>query len=210
MSGGLLSSRENEHKHFYLIDGELFWDMPPGFLHGHIAGLIFHYFLIFAAKHDLGKPTVESGYYSADDRSTLLAPDVAFVSKEKIPLADPGELLAAMPDLAVEIQSPSNTLAELRRKAAVYLANGTELVWLVLPARAAVEVWRMGPDGEAGARDSRQRQRADRRAGLARLHPGFAEALSRLKLRLPDRAGGIAAAQEVVDAAQRLGFDASV
>ena len=145
----LAQQPENEHKHFYLIDGELFWDMPPGFLHGHIAGLIFHYFLIFAAKHDLGKPTVESGYYSADDRSTLLAPDVAFVSKEKIPLANPGELLAAMPDLAVEIQSRSNTLADLRRKAAVYLAHGTELVWLVLPARAAVEVWRMGPDGEA-------------------------------------------------------------
>jgi len=139
---------ENEHKHFYLIDGELFWDMPPGFLHGHIAGLIFHYFLLFAAKHDLGKPTVESGYYTADDRSTLLAPDVAFVSKEKIPLANPTQLLAAMPDLAVEIQSPSNSLAELRRKAAVYLTNGTEIVWLVLPERAGVEVWRLDADGE--------------------------------------------------------------
>ena len=147
----LAQQPENEHKQFYLIDGELFWDMPPGFLHGHIAGLIFHYFLIFAAKHDLGKPTVESGYYSADDRSTLLAPDVAFVSKKKIPLANPAQLLAAMPDLAVEIQSPSNSLAELRRKAAVYLANGTELVWLVLPEQAGVEVWRTDADGEAAS-----------------------------------------------------------
>ena len=69
--------------------------------------------------------------------------------KENAPADDHVKFVPRMPDLAVEIQSPSNTLAELRRKAAVYLANGTELVWLVLPARAAVEVWRMGPDGEA-------------------------------------------------------------
>ena len=142
---------ENELKHFYLIDGELFWDMPPGFLHGHIAGLIFHYFLIFAAQHDLGKPTVESGYYPANDRRNLLAPDVAFVRKENVPLTDPTQLVATMPDIAVEIASPSNTVAELRRKAAVYLANGTELVWLVLPERSGVEVWRQGADDNMAA-----------------------------------------------------------
>ena len=140
---------ENEDKHFYLIDGELFWDMPPGFLHGHIAGLIFHHLLVFASQHDLGKATVESGYYPADDRTTLLAPDVAFVRNEKVPLANPTHWVAAMPDIAVEIASPSNTVAELRRKAAAYLANGTELVWLVLPDQAGVEVWRAGPEGES-------------------------------------------------------------
>ncbi len=29
----------------------------------------------------------------------------------------------------------------------MYLANGTELVWLVLPERSGVEVWRVGADG---------------------------------------------------------------
>ena len=53
---GLAQQPENELKHYYLIDGELFWEMPPGYQHGHIAGLIFHYFLIFAERHDLGKP----------------------------------------------------------------------------------------------------------------------------------------------------------
>ncbi len=144
----LAQQPENQLKNFYLIDGELFWDMPPGFLHGHIAGLIFHYFLVFAAQHDLGKPTVESGYYPADDRRNLLAPDVAFVRKENVPQANPTQLVATMPDIAVEIASPSNTYAELRRKAAAYLALGTELVWLVLPERASVEVWRLGPDGQ--------------------------------------------------------------
>ncbi len=139
---------ENEHKHFYLTDGELFWDMAPGYTHGRLAGHIFRYLLNYAEAHDLGDGSVESGYYPAADRHTLLGPDVAFFRKENVPPADHKQFVPRMPDLAVEIQSPSNTRAELRRKAAVYLANGTELVWLVLPERASVEVWRLGRDGQ--------------------------------------------------------------
>ncbi len=139
---------ENEFKHFYLIKGELFWDMPPGFQKGNLAGRICSILLTYAEEHDLGVVTARVGYYPADDRYTLLGPDVAFIRKEHIPPADHEKFVPRLPDLAVEIQSPSNTLAELRRKAAVYLANGTEIVWLVLPARPGVEVWRAGPDGE--------------------------------------------------------------
>ena len=150
---------ENEHKHFYLIDGELFWEMAPGYRHGNLAGHIFRYLLNYAEERDLGDGSVESGYYPAEDRRTLLAPDVAFVRKRDVPPANHAQFVARMPDLAVEIASRSNTLAELRRKAAVYLANGTEVVWLVLPERAGVEVWRVGPADEAEtefvARDGR-------------------------------------------------------
>lgn len=149
---------ENEFKHFYLIDGELFWDMPPGYLHGRIAVIIARYLSMYVEEHDLGEVTAEVGYYPAKDRSTLLAPDVAFVRKQDRPPADYVKFVPRMPDLAVEIASPSNTLSELRRKADVYLGNGTALVWLVLPERAGVEVWRMGPDGKPSsefiARDS--------------------------------------------------------
>ncbi len=139
---------ENEGKHYYLINGELFWDMPPGFLHGRLTILIGRILLAYAEEHDLGDVTGESGWYPADDRHTLLAPDVAFIRKDKAPPAMHEKFVSRMPDLAVEISSPSNTLSELRRKAAVYLANGTELVWLVLPERAGVEVWRTEADGE--------------------------------------------------------------
>ena len=142
---------ENKLKQFYLIDGELFWDMPPGYTHGNLAGHIFRYLLNYAEKYDLGDGSVESGYHPPDDRNTLLAPDVAFVRKRDAPPAGHAQFVPRMPDLAVEIASPSNTEAELRRKADVYLANGTELVWLVLPERAGVEVWRLGPDKQPTA-----------------------------------------------------------
>ena len=144
----LAQQPENELKHFYLIDGELFWDMAPGYRHGRLEILIGHHLLVYAEEHDLGEVTGEVGYYPADDRHTLLGPDVAFLRKQAAPADTYDKFVPHMPNLAVEIQSPSNTLAELRRKAAAYLALGTELVWLVLPERAAVEVWRLGPDGQ--------------------------------------------------------------
>ena len=46
-----------------------------------------------------------------------------------------------MPDLAVEIISPSQALAQARRKAKVYLRHGAALVWLVDPAEKSAEIW---------------------------------------------------------------------
>ena len=47
-----------------------------------------------------------------------------------------------MPDLAVEIASPSDSLAHLRRKARIYLDNGSSLVWILLPSHKGVDVCR--------------------------------------------------------------------
>jgi Uma2 family endonuclease len=51
-----------------------------------------------------------------------------------------------MPDLAVEIKSPDDSVRQMRDKAAYYLANGAEMVWLVFPAQRLVEVYT--PDDE--------------------------------------------------------------
>jgi len=133
---------ENENKYFYLIDGELYWDMPPGGQHGTLAIEIGYHLRHFLESHDLGKVTAETGYYPPDDRNTLLAPDVAFISSSRAPQPFPKRFVPAMPDLAIEILSPTDSLAEVRRKAAVYLANGTRLVWIVLPAEKGVDVCR--------------------------------------------------------------------
>ena len=111
-------------------------------------GTYFRHLLNYAEAHDLGDGSVETAYYPASDRHTLLGPDVAFMRKDNVPPADHNRFVPQMPDLAVEIQSPSNSLADLRRKAKVYLAHGTAIVWLVLPERMGVEVWRASADGE--------------------------------------------------------------
>ena len=78
-----------------------------------------------------------------------------------------------MPDLAVEIISPSQSPAQVRRKAEVYLRHGTELVWLIDPEAQTAEVWRQGTE----RRDSIDAEGA--LSGGAVL-PGFSLPLKRL------------------------------
>jgi len=139
---------ENEGKRFELIDGVLMEMSAPGGEHGEFALNLGSYIRAFAREHGLGRTTVGTGYHPPDDRRTLLVPDVAFISHARAPKPFPKKLVPVMPDIAVEIRSPSNTLAELRDKARLYLDLGTSLVWLVLPDDQSVEVCRHNETSE--------------------------------------------------------------
>ena len=147
----IVCHEENTDKRFELINGELFEMAPPGWEHGTLAGEIYHFFRLFDPERKLGNPTVDSGFYPAADRSTLLSPDVAFTRIERAPERKFKKWVPLMPDIAVEVQSPSNTLADLRRKAAIYLEHGTQLVWIVIPDRKGVDVCRLDDSGDIRA-----------------------------------------------------------
>ncbi len=138
----------DDDKRYELIEGELIEMAPPGGEHGTIAGEIYYYFRLFNHDRQLGIATVDSGYHPADDRSILLAPDVAFTGHKRAPEPFPRTWVPVMPDLAVEIKSPSNTIAELHRKAGIYLRHGAQLVWIVMPDAQSVEVCRLGADDD--------------------------------------------------------------
>ena len=137
-----------QDKKYELINGELIEISPANLLHNWLAFEIAGEIRDYLKQHDIGYGGVEGGFSPTDDRQTLLAPDVAFVSKAKMPDPMPQTFAGFMPDLAVEIASPSNTIAELREKAAIYLRNGTELVWILFPERKSAEVCRLGEDGQ--------------------------------------------------------------
>jgi len=71
------------------------------------------------------------------------SPDVTYVSLGKLPEGRSPETFGeVIPDLAVEVVSPCDSLKELGRKIGEYLENGVPLVWLVDPARRTVTVCR--------------------------------------------------------------------
>ena len=99
---------------------------PVQRVHSRLANRIGMYLGIFVEEHDLGEVHTELGFYSTPDRRTMLAPDVAFISHARLSGQPEDGFISVMPELAVEIASPSDSLAQLRRKARIYLDNGVE------------------------------------------------------------------------------------
>lgn len=138
----MLCQPGNADKKYELVNGELVEMSPSNYPHGRLAGRIFRYLENYAEARQLGEASVEVGFYPANDRTTLLAPDVAFITTARLPDSNDYSYIGFMPDLAVEIVSPSNTRAELNRKAMIFLENGTRLVWIVNPKDGHAEVLR--------------------------------------------------------------------
>ncbi len=132
---------------YYLIDGELIIKMAPNQLHGSSASELSRLLGNFVVENRLGRVTVEVGYHPPGDRRTVLIPDIAFEAMPRAAQPARSTYVPYMPDLAIEIISPSQSLAQVRRKAEVYLRHGTALVWLLEPLARSAEVWRQGGDG---------------------------------------------------------------
>ncbi len=172
----LMRTPEYNHRRFYLINGGLFEMSPVKRVHSRLANRIGMFLGMFLEDTDLGEAHVELGFYPASDRTTLLAPDVAYVSHARLSHQPEDGFLSIMPDLAVEIASPSDSLSQLRRKAQIYLDNGSSLVWIVLPAETGVDVCRAA----AGARLDIEFVGADGKLSGEEILPGFELEITKL------------------------------
>ena len=144
----LMRQPGNEDKRYELIEGELFEVSPVNEEHGFLAGEIYRHIRNFDPNRDLGIPSVETGHYRLGERRTLLAPDVAFRRWDSRARTPYKSFVPRFPDLAVEVVSPSDSMAQLRRKATILLERGTQLVWIVKPDEQEVEVRRLDADGD--------------------------------------------------------------
>jgi Uma2 family endonuclease len=128
---------ENRDRLLELIYGELHEKVPTE-KHGLLAGLFFTFLFLFAEPRKLGYPSIEARHKLPGDKHNARMPDVSF-RRATTPLVTRGAV-PKMPDLAIEIQSPTDTPRQMREKAAYYLQNGSEIVWLVYPRLRRVEV----------------------------------------------------------------------
>lgn len=137
---------ENADRRFELIDGEIIEKMPTE-EHGVISALMAARILMLSEQNQLGgRIAVEARYRKPEDRRNSYIPDVSFTSAERLlPITRKGAV-PQMPDLAIEIKSPDDSVTLLRQKAAYYLANGARMVWLIFPEQRLVEVYRPDVD----------------------------------------------------------------
>ena len=82
------------------------------------------------------------------DGSGFRLPDTAYWASGRDDSSD------SVPSVAVEVRSPDQAMAELRRKCRTFRQNGVDVCWLVDPASRSVEVFEGDRDGERVAGDA--------------------------------------------------------
>jgi len=126
-----------------LIRGQLNMMSPAGYRHGNVAGNIHALLWNYVKKHKLGNVlAAESGFVLESDPDTVRAPDVAFIRKDRLPGADHVKFFKGAPDLAVEVLSPEDRLAQIVRKVGDWLSAGAQTVWVVNPKTNTITVYR--------------------------------------------------------------------
>lgn len=142
-------------RHYQILDGKLVDMGNSGALHGYICSTLIVLLGGYIRDHKLGAVFDSSTAFkmaSGNKRS----PDIAFFTKERLrgvyPL--PSSYLDGAPDLAVEVLSPGNTVAEIDDKLAEYFANSCRLVWIIHPIQRYVLVYRNAQQPEYFLKDS--------------------------------------------------------
>lgn len=138
----VLNLCDGEPKHLCeLVDGVLV-EKAMGTSESRLAIRLSFLIQLYLEEHDLGIVTGADGPLRILFNQVRL-PDVAFISYERIP--DDADTKKGIPNwipnLAVEIISPSNTKREMDRKLDDYFSAGVELVWYVDPATKSVAVY---------------------------------------------------------------------
>ena len=99
----------------------------------------------FAGANGLGEAAHEELFRLPLERDRNRRPDAAFVSYERWPKDRPmplaGNAWEVVPDLAVEVVSPTDLFEELMDKIAEYFQAGVRLVWVVSPRLRMIQVY---------------------------------------------------------------------
>jgi Uma2 family endonuclease len=136
-------SIEGEDDSLYeVVNGSRVEKNPIGAFESLIASILSFYLGPFALEHKLGIVATETLFELNPDGPLQLRPDVAFVSYARWPEASVARSPAwrVVPDLAVEIISPSNLASEVENKIVEYFEAGVRLVGVFHPDSGRVYV----------------------------------------------------------------------
>jgi Uma2 family endonuclease len=124
---------------YEVVNGEVIEVPPMSGLAAEVANRIRDELSAYGRSSRLGRPRMDMLFHvplKSDPRRNR-KPDVAFISFERWPedrmMPYRGNPVEVVPDLMVEVASPTDDAEDLLAKAHEYLAAGARLVWLVYP-----------------------------------------------------------------------------
>jgi Uma2 family endonuclease len=151
---------ETDEALYELINGQRV-EMPPMSIRAvTVVGRLYAKLQEFAANDRLGEAFIEMLIQVPvpEDEGRTRRPDVCFISIAKLVAASPEDpdanAWAVVPDLAIEVTSPTDRAEDQREKIQEYLHLGVRCVWVVYPKLHIVDVYEssglvrtFGPDG---------------------------------------------------------------
>ena len=138
-----------------LVRGELRTMTPAGSSHGNVGMRLGWSLVTHVEGAEQGEVfNADTGFRLASEPDTVRAPDVAFVSRERIGAGRlPEGYWPGAPDLAAEGVSPNDSFRMVQEKVFEWLDAGTRMVLVIEPKKRTVTVYRsrerlrvLGPD----------------------------------------------------------------
>lgn len=176
----LLKEKRRSGRLCELIDRTLV-EKPMGYYEARIAVVLAYFIEAFLETSDLGIVLPGDGLMRVEPGQVRL-PDLSFFSWQHFAdrVLPKEQILSRVPDLVVEVLSPSNTRGEMARKRREFFLGGTRLFWEIDPVKKTVRVY-TNPEESRLLREKQTLEGVD-------VLPGFQLAIARLFQRAGRRA----------------------
>lgn len=138
--------------HYELLNGRIVVSPPAGWPHGRIGARVTRVLDQHAERHRLGQAFDSSTGFDLPSGDTL-EPDASLVTTARwsaAPAPVLGQFLKVVPDLVVEILSPSTRNRDQSEKKDVYARNGVDEYWIIDPRARSLTVFSRGGDSFDG------------------------------------------------------------
>ena len=129
-----------EDKRYELDDGELIEMTRPAYRHNRILQNLLIELELYFRRHPIGEALLSENLYALTP-TTRRAPDVAVILGDRRAELWDAKVISIIPDIAVEILSPSETSPRIHRKLNQYFQAGVKEVWLIAPESREAEIW---------------------------------------------------------------------
>ncbi len=167
---------------FELIEGEREPVSPQVTRSGRVAGRLFRFLADHVDENELGEVFSEVPFVimvQANWVKGSRVPDIMFIRAERLAAlaeSDPDwevKPLTIVPDLVVEVVSPTDRLTKINRKISRYLKDGVLVIWLVDADSKTVTIYKKGET-------NLERLAVDDVLSGGEIIPGFEIAVSKL------------------------------
>lgn len=126
-----------------LVDGRIVPLSPTGRPHGRVGIRLAAHLLHFVESHDLGEVlAMDAGVYTRRDPDTVRAPDIMFISHDRLAGCKEEGYLDVTPEIVVEVLSPTDRKNQVTKKIEEYFSANVLRVWVLDSKKHRILVYR--------------------------------------------------------------------